>query len=250
MKPAPPPAKNPRPDTSREAAPADSNPEGSRAEPASREHLRLSEEITDLIRSFTNRTVRLREVIEVLRGRAYTLLLLLLALPFCTPIPMPGVSLPFGLVIAVIGFRLALRQKPWLPQRLLDTQLPPKFFARLLEATRRLSRVLEVVLRPRWSYLLDAKWPHHGYGAIIFVCGLLLVVPLPIPFSNGLPAFTVVLLACAILERDGYCLGAGLLMFVLTLCFFGVIFWGGAEGVAWLREAFRGILAPDDVPAP
>jgi hypothetical protein len=38
------------------------------------------------------------------------------AFPFCTPIPLPGFSLPFGLVIAIIGLRLALGQKPWLPR--------------------------------------------------------------------------------------------------------------------------------------
>lgn len=176
--------------------------------------------------------------------------MILLALPFCTPIPLPGVSTPFGLVIALIGFRLALRQKPWLPRRLLDTQVPPRFFARLFGVTRRLIRGLEFFLRPRWSYLLDTKPLHHGYGAIICACGLLLLLPLPVPMSNGLPAFTIVLIACAILERDGYFVVAGLVMFAITLCFFGVIFWGGTEAVAWLRETFRGIPAPDDDPSP
>lgn len=90
--------------------------------------LRLSEEIAGLLGVFAERSVTLREVMEVLRGRAYTLLLILLVLPFCTPIPLPGISTPFGLVVAVIGFRLALGQKPWLPARLLDTQLPASIF--------------------------------------------------------------------------------------------------------------------------
>lgn len=224
--------------------------EATREAPAPAKPLRLSEEIAGLIEAFAERSVTLREVMEVLRGRAYTLLVILLALPFCTPIPLPGVSSPFGLVIAVIGFRLALRQKPWLPQRLLDTQVPPRFFGRLLGAARRLIRGLEFFLRPRWSYLLDAKPLHHGYGAIICVCGLLLLLPLPVPLSNGLPAITIVLIACAILERDGYFVVAGLGMFAVTLCFFGAIFWGGTEAVTWLREMFRGILEPDDVPVP
>ena len=197
---------------------------------------RLSEEISELIEAFEDRSVTLREVIEVLRGRAYILLLILLALPFCTPIPLPGVSTPFGLVIAVIGFRLALRQEPWLPRRLQATKVPARFFRRLLGAARGIIRALEVFLRPRWTYLLDAKLPHHGYGATVCVCGILLLLPLPIPLSNGLPALTVVLIACAILERDGYCLVAGLLTFAVTLCFFGAILWGGAEVAGWLHE--------------
>lgn len=183
---------------------------------------------------------------EVLRGRAYTLLLILIALPFCTPIPLPGLSTPFGLVVAVIGFRLALRQKPWLPRRLLDTTLPPRFFARLLGATHRLVRALEAFLRPRWSGLLEMIAIQHGCGVIVCLSGLLLLLPLPIPFSNGLPALTVVLIGCAILERDGYCAVAGALAFAISLCFFGTIFWGGAEVVGWLRDTVGGIVVPDD----
>jgi hypothetical protein len=208
--------------------------------------LRVSEEISGLIAAFDERSVTLREVIQVLRGRAYTLLLILLALPFCTPLPLPGVSTPFGLIIALIGFRLALRRKPWLPRHLLDLQVPPRFFARLLGATRRLVRILEFVLRPRWSYLLDTHFLHHGYGAIVCICGILLLLPLPIPLSNGLPALTVVLIGSATLERDGYCLVAGLLAFGITLCFFAAIFWGGTEVTLWLKDYFGSITNPDE----
>jgi len=129
--------------------------------------LRLSEEIDRLVAAFAKRPVRLREILEITRGRGYTLLLTLLALPFCTPIPLPGLSTPFGVVIALIGFRLSLREKPWLPERLLDTELPPKFFPGFLSATRRLVRGMEFFLRPRWTRLLDAGALHHAYGAII-----------------------------------------------------------------------------------
>ena len=202
----------------------------------SRRPPRLSEEIDVLIRVFAERSVTLLQVINLLRGRAYTLLLIFLALPFCTPIPLPGLSTPFGLVIAVVGFRLALRQEPWLPRRLLNTKVPPRFFSRLLSAARRLIRGLEFILRPRWGWLFDVKLLHHGYGAIICAAGLLLLIPLPLPLSNGLPALTVVLIACGLLERDGYCLVAGMLTFVLTLCFFAAILWGGAEVAGWLHE--------------
>jgi hypothetical protein len=208
---------------------------------------RLSDEIAALIASFAERSVTLGEIILVLRGRAYTLLLILLALPFCTPIPLPGVSLPFGLTIAVIGFRLALRQKPWLPARLLDTRVPPRFFARLLGAARRLIRALEFFLRPRWTALVRSGPLHHLYGAVICICGLLMLLPLPIPLSNGLPALTVVLIGSAILEDDGLCLAAGGAAFLATLAFFGAVTFGGAELAGWLRETLGAYVTPDDV---
>ena len=76
---------------------------------------KLSEELDLILREFEVETVTLREVIGILHGRGYVLLVMLLALPFCTPIPLPGLSTPLGLVIALIvlifgGAGLALRQ--------------------------------------------------------------------------------------------------------------------------------------------
>jgi hypothetical protein len=202
---------------------------------------RLSEELAALADAFAARRVTLRELMERLHGRGYTLLLMVLALPFCTPIPLPGLSTPFGLVIALIGLRLSLRLDPWLPARLLDTSLPPRFFASLLHAGERIVRLLEWGLRPRWTALLDQGLLHHAYGLVILVCGLLLLLPLPIPLSNGLPALTVVLIACAMLERDGYCAVAGVAVFAVSVTFFAALLWGGAQAAGWLGVRLRGL---------
>jgi len=211
---------------------------------------RLSEEIQRLVVTFSERPVRLREIVEVTQGRGYTLLLILLALPFCTPLPLPGISTPFGAVIALIGLRLSFRLKPWLPQKLLDTQLPAKFFPRFLAATQRLVRGLEFFLRPRWTFLVDTGVLHHVYGGMILVCGLLLLLPLPVPLSNGLPALTVVLLSAALLERDGYFVLAGSLLFVVSACFFGLLLFGGAAGVSWVRDWVGTMFASPEVDTP
>lgn len=209
---------------------------------------RLSDELQHLISLFAERSVRVREVLAVLHKRGYTVLLILLAFPFCTPIPLPGVSIPFGVVIAFIGLRLALGQKPWLPGRLLDTELPAKFFPRLLGATRRLVRFLEYFLRPRLGRVL--RWPvtRHLVGVMILACGLLMMLPLPLPFSNGLPAMTVLLLAAAMLEEDGYAAVAGGALFGLSLAFFAITFWGGTEAVGFLKDFVGDYLQPDDEP--
>jgi hypothetical protein len=212
---------------------------------------RLSDELARLIAAFAERKVTVREAVEVMHGRGYDLLLVLLALPLCTPIPLPGVSTPFGLIIAFIGLRLALGQKPWLPTRLLDTRLPEGFFPRFLSATRRVVRWLEHFLKPRLQHLLRWRVARHGMGLVVCCSGLLLLLPLPIPFTNFLPATTVVLLSAATIEEDGCFALAGGAMFLLTLAYFAAIFWGGTEVVFWLENHFGGVLDPDyETPPP
>ena len=60
-------------------------------------------------------SLTLGQIERLLEGHGYELLLLFLALPFCFPISIPGLSLPFGLVIILIGWRLAVDRPPRLP---------------------------------------------------------------------------------------------------------------------------------------
>ena len=205
----------------------------------------MSEEIAALLAALPEHRVTLREVLATLKGRAYTLLLLILALPFCQPLPLPGLSTFFGAIIALIGLRLSLRLEPWIPARMLERPLSTRMLVLTLTSAMRLVRMLEVVLRPRWSVLVEWTLLHHLYGAMICLSGVFLMLPLPVPLSNVLPAFAIVLLAAAMLERDGLFGILGFVAFALTLVFFGGIFLGGAAAIEALRKWFSGIPPGD-----
>jgi len=190
---------------------------------------RFSQDLRDLVQQFANRPVRLSEILAATQGRGFYLLLLLIGLPFLTPIPLPGLSTAFGLIVLVIGTRLALGQRPWLPEKLLQRELPARFMARTLAAASRVVRWLEFLLRPRLTFLHE-QWIYRRIaGTLIMLSGLLLLLPLPIPLSNFFPALTVVLLAAGAMERDGLFFLAGCAMFTVTLAFFGLLAFGGVH---------------------
>jgi hypothetical protein len=163
----------------------------------------FSQELRVLADRFGHRPTRLSEILHATQGRGFDLLLLCISLPFLTPIPLPGLSTPFGLVVAVVGARLALARKPWLPDCLLARELPPRFLTKLLKGASRVVRLLEFFLRPRLAVLHEGLVFRRVAGFLIMMSGLLLLLPLPLPFSNSLPAVTVVLLAASALERVG-----------------------------------------------
>ncbi|MGI8603088.1 MAG: exopolysaccharide biosynthesis protein [Verrucomicrobiales bacterium] len=206
---------------------------------------RLSEEIAGLLDALTEHSISLRDLLVVLKGRAYTLLLIILSLPFCLPVPLPGLSTFFGAIIALIGLRLSLRLEPWLPKRMLDTQLSARTLVRILKPARRLARIFEVLLRPRLSFLVEWTLLHHLSGAMICLSGVLLLLPLPVPLSNIVPALTIIFLSAATLERDGVFVILGIIAFTITIIFFGGIFIGGAAAVQVVREWFSGVPPGD-----
>ncbi len=204
----------------------------------------LSEQIAQLIEKFAHDDVSIGEVVLLLKGRAFLGLLCLFSIPFCTPVAIPGMSTPFGVVISLIGLRLALRRKPWLPRKLMEMRLSQRIFPKLLEGANRIIRSLEKVSKPRCEFVVEAPVLQHFTGFCVFVCGACLLLPLPIPMTNLLPAATVTLLAIAAIGRDGILTLAGYALFLLTAAFFTFLLLGGASAAAWMSETFRGWFEP------
>jgi hypothetical protein len=170
---------------------------------------KLSEEVAALRDRFEAGPLTLGDAVLVLQGRAWTLVLILLALPFITPIPLPFLSTPLGLAIALISLRMSLGQKPWLPERLLAKPLPPGFFGAVLKFSGRVLRILEKLLHPRAAWLAETPALMKMHAFTMMLAALVLLLPLPVPFTNSFPAWAIVLIAGGLLERDGLAIALG-----------------------------------------
>ena len=67
----------------------------------------------------------------------------------------------------------------------------------------------------------------------------MLLLPLPVPFSNVIPAWGVMLIAGGLLERDGAFIIAGYGASLLTVAFFVAIGVFGVEAVDFLWKWVR-----------
>jgi hypothetical protein len=193
------------------------------SDPSAPPPARLSAELHQLAETFRERTVTLREVIATLGDRATALLAVILALPFCAPVSIPGLSLPFGAVILLLSAGYATGRPLWLPERLLAVELPPKFFRALLEATSRLLGWIERRMRPRWVWLTAGRGWLRLHSLAVCAGAALLLLPLGgIPFTNTLPALVVVVGTLGMLERDGAAVAAAYGLLLATLAYFSL----------------------------
>ena len=199
----------------------------------------LSVELAQLRDAFAGRTATLREVIGALGDRAYELIMILLALPFLLPVAVPGMSTPLGFAVAGIAIQLALGRLPWLPQRLLDRPLPAGFLTKVLGVTQGVVKFLERALRPRWLALTGGRWLNGLHLFVMFMAALLLALPLPIPFTNTLPGWTILLLAAGLVERDGLVILTGYVAMIATIALFFAV---GAAIDASLSAAWHWLV--------
>ena len=182
--------------------------------------LKLSEELSNLRARAGERAVTLREVLYVLGGRAYLVLVVLLVLPFVSPISIPGLSTPFGLAIALIALRLALGQRPLLSKELQRKTLPAGFITKLFGVAGKVLQFLEKFLRPRLTVLTDTRMLQRLHAGLMLIAAITLLLPLPIPLTNTFPAWAILLLAAGLLERDGVFILGGYTVFVAGVLYF------------------------------
>jgi hypothetical protein len=144
----------------------------------------------------------IQKLFEALRGKGYPLLIILLSLPFCQPIQIPGFSTPFGIVLIFIGLRMAFGRHIWWPQWVLKQQISTKVLRIVIQKSMRFFKFLRPFLHARWSWLcVDPFYRLHG-GFVVLIGGYL-ALPLPIPFSNIVAAWALLLLGLGLVEEDG-----------------------------------------------
>ena len=167
------------------------------------------------------------ELQAALKGRGVAMLLLLLALPFCL-VPVPGLSTPFGIAVLLIGIRIAFLQKPWLPKFIRQRRISAPRLVKVLSGGIRFAKLMEKVVKPRMHFLHSWPGAMNLIGLGIAAGGLLLLLPLPIPFSNMVPAWAVVLLTAGMMERDGLVVLLGHTVTLVSLAVLPcVAFWRG-----------------------
>jgi len=193
---------------------------------------RLSEDLSALLSE--GRPMTLGDIEARLRGRGFALIIMLLSVPFLIP-NIPGLSTPFGAAIALMGLRIAVGRKPWLPQFVLRKELSWNRLEKIIGVLLKISLRMEKIVRPRMHFL-QGPWMLNLIGVGIGIGGFFLLLPFPFPLSNTFPAFSILLLAAGMMERDGLVVLAGYLMGIFSCAYIAAWIFLTKAGFAWLHS--------------
>jgi hypothetical protein len=183
---------------------------------------RFSDALEGLLAEVDRAPLTIGAIEQTLQGRGLTAMMIVLAAPFALPIPLPLLSTPVGLLIAMLGIRLAFGARPWLPARIRRHEVERGRLRQVLEASLRLVRPLERVLAPRWTGMFRPAM-RVVCGVSIAAAALAMALPLPVPGANALPAFGIMGIAAGVLERDGKVAAVGLALVAATFGFLWVL---------------------------
>ena len=166
----------------------------------------LSAVLRALAADTSRERIAIGDLLTALGDRAIGALLFVFAFPNILPTP-PGTSTVLGAPLIFLAAQLMFGWRPWLPAVVAKRSMAQADFAGLVRRIAPWLERAERLLRPRWSGL--ARRPmEHVVGAVCLLLAVILV--LPIPLGNVLPALALCLLALGVLERDGLWVLAGL----------------------------------------
>jgi len=150
------------------------------------------------------------DLLSVLRGRAFALLIVILGLPNCLPMP-PPIPLVCGLLLALVAAQIAAGlSAPWLPRALLRRSIPRDDMSRAVARALPTLRRLERWSRPRVSVFHSAVAMRVvGFVLLTLALGLIVAAPIVGQIPLGL---AVCLLGLGLVERDGLVVIAGLVI--------------------------------------
>lgn len=183
--------------------------------------LQFSQDIKFLLTKLASQPITIAEIIQETAERGFSLIIVLLALPFLFPMP-PGLAGVMGIGCLVLGIQMALgRKTPWLPPKVAKFTFPRHLSQQLLKNIRRIAVWLSKIVRSRWLRVAGNSYTWRSNGFCIAWLSILLM--LPIPFTNPLPAVTILLLAVATLETDGLLMCIGYFLTLVNTIFFTLI---------------------------
>lgn len=184
------------------------------------------------------------QIVDTVEDKGFGILFLVLSLPSALPVPAPGYSTPFGIVIVILALQMLWgRHILWIPQRLRRIRLKKKVADKVVERGTVTIRWLEKFIRPRH------QWVSSTLGlrvlSIVIICmGALMI--LPIPLTNTAPAMVIFFIGLGLAEDDGVlavgafalgCLAVALYAYIIYL-FYAY----GPEAIAGLKETIKGVI--------
>jgi hypothetical protein len=198
------------------------------------ETMAISQRLSQLADEAEGEAVTLDWIMAQLHERAFGLFLLVLALPCCIPF-LYGVPQIVALPLMFVSGQILLgRETPWLPQKLGARTVSSDSLKGLSRRAGPWLRRIEAISRPRLVALTRAPLDQLvGVALVVFSASILV----PLPGTNTVPGFAVVIVSMGLLQRDGVLVILGA---VLGTAWIGTLLFAGATLVS-LIKAWLGV---------
>ncbi|WP_274364288.1 exopolysaccharide biosynthesis protein [Paenibacillus thermotolerans] len=200
----------------------------------SKEPVNISEIVKSMAAEAPERGITVGEMIERLGEEGMLVAVIVLTFPFLLPVSIPGTSTPFGTLIIIICISLMTRGPLRLPRRLGSIRIRQKHMRAIADRAAAVLMRMERWSKPRLLPLTSTSALINAHMIAVIVNSICMMLPLPLPFSNTIPAYGIVFSVLGLLRRDGALIVGGYVMLGVILSYFAAVYVLGAFGVKYI----------------
>jgi hypothetical protein len=198
---------------------------------------RLSAVLAEFVAGPEDERITIGDLLLALKRRALGALIFIFAVPVALPLP-PGVSTVFGAPLLFLTAQLMLGMQPWLPRIITDRSLKRGEFQKIIATVAPWLQRAESVMKPRLSFV--------GQRPFVYLLGLMclilsIILFLPIPLGNMLPALAVSIISLGLLARDGVWMSIGFFAGMLAIAIVWGVLWAMIFGALFVIGNVFGI---------
>jgi hypothetical protein len=169
--------------------------------------------LLNILQKHQQEKIALKEILQEMGDRAFGPALLICSIPEALPLPVVGVSAILGIPLMLISGQLFLGfQKIWLPKWIANRSFKRKFLEQAIYKMLHYLDKIERLIRPRWQFM-SSPLVHRLLGLLLLLLGI--VIALPIPFGNFLPAIAILIISLGIIEKDGLVIAIGVFISII-----------------------------------
>ncbi|MEQ9551789.1 MAG: exopolysaccharide biosynthesis protein [Coleofasciculus sp. G3-WIS-01] len=186
--------------------------------------------------------VKLADILSFAGERIFGFLFVILSLPSALPVPAPGYSIPFGIVMLILAVQLiAGAKRPWLPQKIMNGRMKLETIQKLVKSGIPWLRRIEAIARPRLPYICTSLPGRVVIGVAIALMSISMMIP--IPGTNTLPAMGIFVTGFGLIEDDGAITLGGLVVCllggILSTSILLAVWFGGTSLLDWIKDVLR-----------
>lgn len=175
--------------------------------------------------------ITLGKIVEHVEGEALLILCLVSILPFLQPIPIPGLSSILGFIVLLQGLGLMFWSKPLLTKKMREVNITHERFEIIYKAAQKFSSFTSKISAFKHP-MTNTRVSHVLCGFAIVLSASFLSLPLPIPFSNLIPALSIFMICVGLLEED-------LVLILIGMGITATVLWMAMFSFHLLTEKFQ-----------
>jgi len=190
--------------------------------------LATSKKLDEIQEELPDENISLKELINVMSGEGLQFMIIILIAPFLIPASIPGSSTPFGILIILLEIAYLNNKSLYIPDFIGKYEISKENVLKLFDIIKKALGYVEKISKPRGK-LSSKKYVLKINAVVNILLAFLLFLPLPIPFTDFIPATSMLLLAVSTLEHDSYLMILGYVAAILTVIYFSSVGYVGIE---------------------